>query len=122
MDFGDNAFENCLNLSEIQISESSYMEMDGKECFKGCCNLDTVMVGNKVVDMPDGIYQRSYRVFIGSGFCEKALHNYHITYQKQKNDKLETIRKEQGVCLFCGGKFDRGIIKKCKKCGKIKSY
>ena len=52
----DNAFENCLGLETVDLTEAKKLESIPKECFLGCENLTEVDFGNEV----DEIGERAF--------------------------------------------------------------
>ncbi len=57
---------------------------------------------------------------------KRSIFMEHITARRRayyKQCKIENARKANGVCVHCGGKFQKKFIKeKCMNCGKAKDY
>ncbi|MDE6035541.1 MAG: leucine-rich repeat domain-containing protein [Ruminococcus sp.] len=86
-----NAFANCTALEAVTIPESvKYIDEND---FKGCNNLVEI-------DYP---YLKEFED------CFPAL-----------LERKRTERKNNGLCIYCGGKFS--IFGTCKVCGKKKDY
>ena len=121
-----NAFEECTSLKSVTIPNSvKKMEY----AFKGCTSLKSVIIPNSVtyiesafsgctllksIKIPDSIKKIDKSDFDD---CVN-LTDIDYPYLSAYANCFPAIakRKEEGLCIYCGGKLS--LLKKCKSCGR----
>ena len=76
-DIGDNAFENCLNLTSLSIPNS--VKNIGKQVFKDCSSLTSIIIPNSVTNIEPGIFMNC------NNLESIIVDNYNPNYDSRNN-------------------------------------
>lgn len=111
---GNNAFENCYSLQEVEFERGTTI---GREAFKNCKGIQTIK--GKRFYVEEGAF---------SG-CEcltelhiEELHNSFASSKSFEGTPIEALyqeRRNKKLCLFCGNKtrtIINSYLKLCRKC------
>lgn len=58
MEIGQNTFNNCRDLEEINISYTSNLQIIGRNAFSGCSNLRSIYIPTNVNEIGDSAINR----------------------------------------------------------------
>ena len=81
---------------------------------------------NNPVSHSDQPEQKKKALNIDDKELEKLIDEYIKAEQKEKEEReiaeIQKWYRVKGLCEYCGGEFKGFLVKKCKECGRRKSY
>ena len=127
---GMDAFGDCISIEQI-ILPDNLTELQ-KWAFRDCENLQEIRMPNNtcnsVVYRHTVIFLRCHKltkVDLPDKSWRAAMHGsmYYAKYQERiEHKELIEHRKQQKLCVHCGGAFKGIRTKCCSNCGKPKDY
>ena len=130
-------FDGCDNLESIYVSSNSLGKADftfgrlytswNEEPCDGRLELECVKLVNIYVDgekLQDNDSRLKYFAStpIGFPYFLKERRMEREAKEREERQRIETHRKNNNLCLRCGGRFEGIFVKKCSRCKQIKDY
>lgn len=123
---GYGVFAWCRNLKKINIP--SKLKAIETETFKGCQRLEEIVIPSNItsLDSTDAFWgcNNLKKIVFENTSCTNLYINLgnNVFFHQGKQKTEKEIRREQGKCQYCGGRFRGILIERCRNCGKIKDY
>ena len=102
-----SVFSGCSSLTSVTIPDS--VETIGNGAFSGCSSLTSVTI-------PDSVETIGEQAFSGTPWKEE-----HTRVEGRAREKMR-LRRQQGLCQYCGGTFSGFFTLRCSHCGQKKDY
>lgn len=128
---GNSAFGNCRALKYINLPET--VKTIGNCTFEACPALCEIVISEKqkrnllagrvwsifAKRIDEDEYGNPEYSFENSGPWFK---NYLEELEEKKQRYFQEMRRKEGKCQYCGGRFTGWFAKRCANCGKPKDY
>lgn len=110
--FGMGAFRNCVNLKSVCIPQSTLLRI-GNDCFYGCQNLESVTIGNDVVDIDDWAFKTCEHltsVTMGGNVAKIGESAFYNCIRLTRLDLPETVSTIGDAAFYSRRGITLGVI------------